>query len=102
MLVLTGPDPGVPVLLIIISFPPHLLDDHDWWWSGSYASAERSELSCKNLSSLAKGNVVAIQTPAGQSLSTALHSLERLNFTEMPIAPKQDRFDPLIRSAPAA
>src|SRR6266487_3864942 len=50
MLVLTGSDSGVP-MLIIIAFPPHLLDDHHWWWSGSYASAEQSDLSCNNLSS---------------------------------------------------
>ncbi len=43
-----------------------------------------------------------IQTLASQGLSTALHSLERFYFTEVPIAPEQDRFDPLIWGAPAA
>src|SRR5260370_17571555 len=65
MLVLTGSDSGVPLLIIVISFPPHRLDDHHWW-SGSYASAGRSYLSCKNLTSIGQRNMIAIGTALRQ------------------------------------
>jgi hypothetical protein len=42
-----------------------------------------------------------IYNPIGSGLSTTLHGLERLDFTQMPIASEQDRFDPLIRGSPA-
>src|SRR6266849_34920 len=65
MLVLTGSDSGVPVLIIVISFPPHRLDDHHWW-SGSYANAGQSDLSCKKLSSIGQRNMIAIGTALRQ------------------------------------
>src|SRR5260370_33726348 len=65
MLVLTGSDSGVPLFIIVISFPPHRLDDHHWW-SGSYASAGRSDLSCKNLTSIGQRNMIAIGTALRQ------------------------------------
>src|SRR5712692_3615916 len=51
--------------LTVISFPPHRLDDHHWW-SSSYASAGRSDLSCKNLTSIGQRNMIAIGTALRQ------------------------------------